>query len=158
MTSVFKEASRGYFLTLTSCVAKTQSPLSGNTFFPFLSGVVAEERRAPGKIILYVTDFQDQERGWPEMVLRQLLKQNILISPLLTPHSRLKVCFRSCFRGGPNIKPLFLTKDTYRPPATVELWEMVLPLGCHTATPRPEETQILLGGGGQVCLHNFLHY
>lgn len=62
MTSVYEEASSGYFLTLTSCVAKTPSPLSGNTFFPFLLGVVAEERSAPGKIIVYVTDFQDQKR------------------------------------------------------------------------------------------------
>lgn len=93
VTSVFKEASRSYFLTLTSCATKTQSPLSRNTFFQFLLGVVVGERSAPGKIIVCVrqTSKTKRERLARNGVDITSKTQNILISPLFLPYPRLQI-------------------------------------------------------------------
>lgn len=144
VTSVFKEASRGCFLTLTSCVAKTQSFKWKHTFFQFL--LVA----APGKIILSVTDFQDQKREAGQKWFWDSFWNRIVSVLLSSPHTAAltKMRFGSCFWGGPNGEPPLLTKDT--PPsshsATLRSGSSTLRLS-HSSSQAGRKSRSYFNGG-----------
>ena len=62
--------------------------------FSFFRGQWKKKEVAPGKTTEWVTVSPEQERGWLQMPMRQLLKHRIFSS--LLSDARLRVCFGSC--------------------------------------------------------------
>lgn len=62
--------------------------------FSFFPGQWKKKEVAPGKTTEWVTVSPEQERGWLQMPVRQLLKHRIFSS--LPSDACLRVCFGSC--------------------------------------------------------------
>lgn len=71
----------------------------------------------------------------------------------LTPHSRFKMCFGPCFRGGPNNQPLLLTKTPTHQPGPLSYGSARrLP---HSNAQAGRKSCSHFNGGRHVCLDNF---